>query len=87
MDGLLGEFRPSAYLANAAVCNICITSELPFDPPRRTIRSQTVEMSTAGKGHCLRPLTPDRLHPGNETSDLLSDRQKTAHAFRACMPV
>jgi hypothetical protein len=28
-DGLLGESRPSAYLANAAVCNICITSELP----------------------------------------------------------
>jgi len=27
-DGLLGESRPSAYLANAAVCNICITSEL-----------------------------------------------------------
>jgi hypothetical protein len=27
-DGLLGESRPSAYLANAAVCNICITFEL-----------------------------------------------------------
>ena len=30
-DELLGESRPSAYLANAAVCNICITSELPRD--------------------------------------------------------
>ena len=27
-EGLLGESRPSAYLANAA-CNICITSKLP----------------------------------------------------------
>jgi len=26
-DGLLGESRLSAYLANAAVCNTCITSE------------------------------------------------------------
>jgi len=26
-DGLLSESRLSAYLANAAVCNICITSE------------------------------------------------------------
>jgi hypothetical protein len=28
-DGLLGESRPSAHLLNAAVCNICTTSELP----------------------------------------------------------
>ena len=27
-SGLLGESRPSGYLANAGVCNICITSEL-----------------------------------------------------------
>jgi hypothetical protein len=32
-DGLLGESSPSGYLANAAVCNICITSQLPVVCP------------------------------------------------------
>jgi len=39
--GFLGESRPSAYLANAAVCNICITSCLPLGGNPSTDRRLT----------------------------------------------
>ncbi len=52
-DELLGESRPSAYLANAAVCNICITSDLPVPrkveaEARRVLRIKLIQ-SAAGE--------------------------------------
>jgi hypothetical protein len=43
-DGLLVESRPSAYLANAAACNICITvavgTTIADRPPHRSVRAR-----------------------------------------------